>query len=80
MKLNKIVARNIRCIRILNSITQEDLANQMNINQSYISAIESGNKTISLNRIEEIAKILNVSPYILLKEDLEKELKNNLLK
>lgn len=80
MKLNKIVARNIRCIRILNSITQEDLANQMNINQSYISAIESGNKTISLNRIEEIAKILNVSPYILLKEDLEKELKNNLMK
>ncbi len=80
MKLNKIVAKNIRCIRILNSITQEDLANQMNINQSYISAIESGNKTISLNRIEEIAKILNVSPYILLKEDLEKELKNNLMK
>lgn len=80
MKLNKIVAKNIRCIRILNSITQEDLANQMNINQSYISAIESGNKTISLNRIEEIAKILNVSPYILLKENLEKELKNNLMK
>ncbi len=61
------------------SITQEELANEMNVNQSYISAIESGSKVISLNRIEEIAKILGVKPYILLKEDFEKEIKNKIL-
>lgn len=80
MSLNKIVSKNIRYARILSSISQEELANKMNINQSYISAIESGNKPISLNRLEKIAKILGVKPYILLKEDLENDLKNKLLK
>lgn len=79
MNLNALVSKNIRCIRILMSITQEELANEMNVNQSYISAIESGSKVISLNRIEEIAKILGVKPYILLKEDFEKEIKNKIL-
>lgn len=79
MNLNALVSKNIRCIRILMSITQEELANDMNVNQSYISAIESGSKVISLNRIEEIAKILGVKPYILLKEDFEKEIKNKIL-
>ena len=80
MSLNKMVARNIKYIRILNSATQEDLANEMNINQSYISAIENGSKAISLNRLEQIAKILNIQPYIFLKEDLEQELKNKIFK
>lgn len=75
-----MVARNIKYIRILNSATQEDLANEMNINQSYISAIENGSKAISLNRLEQIAKILNIQPYIFLKEDLEQELKNKIFK
>ena len=79
MNLNALVSKNIRCITILMSITQEELANEMNVNQSYISAIESGSKVISLNRIEEIAKILGVKPYILLKEDFEKEIKNKIL-
>jgi len=80
MNLNTVVAINIRYIRILNSITQEELANAMNINQSHISAIENGNKIISLKRIEEIAKILKVEPYVLLKEDLQKNIKEVILK
>lgn len=80
MNLNKLVSKNIKYVRILNSITQEELANLMDVNQSYISAIEKGSKAISLNRIEKIAKILNISPYILLKEDFEKEIKEKLLK
>jgi len=80
MSLNKIVSRNIKYARMLSCITQEDLANQMNVNQSYVSAIENGSKPISINRLEKIAKILNVKPYIFLKENLEQELKDKLHK
>ncbi len=77
MALNKIVANNIKYIRTVNSISQEELANAIGINQSYISAIERGEKPISLNRLEEIAKVLKVEPYILLKKDLKDKIKNS---
>ncbi len=78
MTLNEIVANNIKYIRIINSISQEELANTIGINQSYISAIERGEKPISLNRLEEIAKVLKVEPYILLKNNLKDIIKNKL--
>lgn len=80
MSLNKLVAKNVRYIRILLSITQEELANEMNVNQSFISAMESNGKVISLNRLEKIAKIFGVKPYILLKENLTSEIINKILK
>lgn len=77
MTLNKIVANNIKYIRTINSISQEELANAIGINQSYISAIERSEKPISLNRLEEIANILKVESYILLKKDLKDEIQNS---
>lgn len=42
--------------------------------------MESNGKVISLNRLEKIAKIFGVKPYILLKENLTSEIINKILK
>ena len=59
-----------------NSITQEDIAYRLDIGQSYYSLIESGTKPLSMEKLEKIAKIFKVEPYILLKSDLQEEIKN----
>ena len=80
MDINKLVAKNIKCIRELKSIKQEQISLTLDTYQSYISSIESGKTKISLNRLSDIAKILDVEPYILLKPDLKEEIDKKILK
>lgn len=48
-------------LRKLKGIPQEDLAFRCNIQRSYMGVIERGEKSVTLNTIEKIAKGLNVS-------------------
>ena len=47
-------------------MTQEELADEINISVAYISRIERGTVHINLKRLTQIAEILKVSPGYLL--------------
>lgn len=58
---------NIKSFRIFQNLTQEQLANMVNISQSYISQIERNNlktkKGVRLGLIQDIAAALDVPLY-----------------
>jgi len=56
----KIVAGNIRKIRELNNYTQDYLAAKLAISQNAYSKIELGYSKLTLNRLFQIAVILEV--------------------
>lgn len=46
--------------RVLGGYTQRSLAKKMNISQSYISKIESGNKTPTVDMLIKFAEAFNI--------------------
>lgn len=52
-------------------LTQEQLAEAVNINVSFLGAVEAPNvyRTISLDTLFDIAKVLDIQPYKFLKDD-----------
>lgn len=57
----------IRAIRTIKNISGQALADQLGIKNSYLSMIENNKKGISKDKIEEIAKILEVDSNILIR-------------
>lgn len=57
--------------RKLKGFTQEQLAEKLDKNLAFIGAVEAPNvnRTISLDTLFDIAEILEISPYKLLKDD-----------
>ena len=60
------ISENLRILRKNSNFSQRDLAQAINVNQSFISQVERGTKTLSLIIAYEISKILNCSLYDLL--------------
>ncbi len=54
------VGRNIKLARIKKNMTQEQLAERADISASYVSAIERGKQSVSLEYVNRIAEALNV--------------------
>lgn len=69
--LREIFASNIKLFRSKENLSQEELANRCGLHRTYLSDIERGTRNISIDNIDRIAKALNVSPSILLKENDE---------
>ena len=62
----KLLGRRIAKHRKDNHITQERLAEQMNVSTAYISKIERGSAQLSLERLVQICQLLCASPSVLL--------------
>ncbi|MDF9612858.1 helix-turn-helix transcriptional regulator [Bacillus cereus] len=58
----KLVGENIRFLRKKRGLTQEELAERINLQQAYIGGIERGERNISMLTLEKIAIGLKVSP------------------
>lgn len=56
-----VIGDRIRKARIQNKLTQEDLAEELDVSVAFISRIERGNAHINLTRLSEICSILNIS-------------------
>lgn len=54
---------NVKKYRINLGISQEKLAELCNLHRTYISDIERGKRSISLNNIEKISKALKIEVY-----------------
>jgi len=56
----KEIGANIKKIRNLKGLTQEELAHLANLDRSYIGKLENGQKNISIQTMILIAKALDV--------------------
>jgi transcriptional regulator with XRE-family HTH domain len=66
MALRQIFADNLRRARELKGMSQEALADAAGIDRTYVSALERGLYSVSLDTLEKLASALNVTPSWLL--------------
>ncbi|HBG4827893.1 TPA: helix-turn-helix transcriptional regulator [Clostridioides difficile] len=57
----KAIGKRIKIARIKKSLTQEAVADKIGVTPQHVSNLETGNATVSLQRIVAIANILDVS-------------------
>ena len=55
------IGRRIKMYRLKAKITQATLAERLDVSDKYISAVERGATKVSLDRIDEIATLLNIT-------------------
>ena len=58
-ELLKRFGKNVKIERIKKDLTQEELAEIMNVSANYIACIESGRQNMSLGKILELSNFLN---------------------
>lgn len=62
----KIIGQRLKNARIAKNLTQEDLAEKIDISVAFLSRVERGNSHINLKRLNQVCKLLDVSEgYIL---------------
>lgn len=60
-----MIHEKIKNVRLLRNYTQQHLADMLNMSKQSYSKIESGETDVAYSRIEEIAKVLGVTPEFL---------------
>jgi len=76
MTLREVFAENLRRIRQERGLSQEALAAEAEIDRTYISALERGVYSASLDVIEKLASVLATCPHLLLMPNEENTHKN----
>lgn len=64
-----LFARNLRKEREARGISQEMLAELAGLHRTYVGSVERGERNISIDNIERLAKALGMEPVDLLKGD-----------
>lgn len=65
--LRMVFARNMRSLRQTRGISQEKLAELAGLHRTYVSSVERGERNISIDNIERLAKALDAAPEFLLR-------------
>ena len=73
MSSRKILAHNLRLLRAARGLSQEALADAAMIDRTYISALERQKYSVTIDRLDTIAKPLGVETFVLLMSDLPPE-------
>lgn len=66
-QISKKLGQNIKRIRVLRKMSQGDICRALDMDRSYMSAIENGKKNITISQLERLAQALEVSVDKLLK-------------
>jgi len=66
MDMRKVVAQNLRRLRLETGLSQEELALRANVDRTYISALERGLYSPTVTMIGKLAAVIGVEPAILL--------------
>lgn len=61
------MATNIRQCRVARGVSQQDFAFEIEMDRTYFGGVERGERNISIDNIERIAKGLEIEAYLLLK-------------
>ena len=67
-RLRTIVATNVRRFRLETGLSQQDFAYEIEMDRTYFGGIERGERNVSIDNIERIAKGLKIMPFLLLVE------------
>lgn len=68
MKLKIILGKNVKYHRYRKKLTQEKLAEILNVSPNYVGRLERGQHSPSLDKIERIAQALNIKAFELFLE------------
>ncbi len=63
MKLKTLLGKNVKYYRFRKKLTQEKLAELMDVSSNYIGRLERGQHSPSLDKIEKIANVLGIEPF-----------------
>lgn len=66
MNIYAIIGANIKKVRELNGMSQEQLAGKIPLHANYVARVERGESKPSIDTLVRIAKALEVAPYSLL--------------
>lgn len=56
-----VIGQRIKNARLAKNMTQEDLAEQLDISIAFLSRVERGNSHINLRRLNQICRLLDIS-------------------
>lgn len=66
--LKELVAFNIKYYRYVNNLSQEKLAEKCSLSSRYLTDVERGKHSPTFDKLELIAKALDIEPYVLLQK------------
>ena len=67
--LRRALGSNIKRIRALNGLSQEQFADRTGIHRTYVGGIERGERNVTLQTLERIADAFGLDPTALLEEE-----------
>ena len=76
MDLSTIIGKNLKYLRYQSGLSQENFYENYNLNPKYLACIERGEINISVNFLQKLAKILNISIVDLITYDQNKLITN----
>ena len=66
MRLREVLAKNLKRLRLAAELSQEDLAHRAEIDRTYVSSLERGRYSATVDMLERLAAVLGVKPADLL--------------
>lgn len=70
LSLRLVFARNIRLVRVAAGMSQERMAAEAGLDRAFVGTLERGQRNISIDNIELIAKAIGVAAYELMNPEL----------
>jgi transcriptional regulator with XRE-family HTH domain len=68
-QLREVIATNVRRVRAMRGLSQEDLAHESGINRSYLSDVERAQRNLSIDNLDRLAQALGVEAWTLLRPE-----------
>ncbi|MBS0426711.1 MAG: helix-turn-helix transcriptional regulator [Proteobacteria bacterium] len=69
LTLRQLFARNVRVVRVNAGISQERLADEVQLDRTFIGSLERGERNVSIDNVERIAKVIGYPAHELLRPD-----------
>lgn len=66
--LQQRLGRNLRRLRVQRQLSQEELAELLNVHRTYVGGLERGERNPSLRVVERLAEELDIEPLELLQD------------